>query len=131
MLFRSYGDHYLKELQKKQVDLIILAGFLWKIPSPLINAYPQKIVNIHPALLPKYGGKGMYGSRVHQAVIDAKEKESGITIHYVDEIYDHGKIVLQAACPVDEQDTAETLAAKVHALEHLHYPAVIAQLVKK
>lgn len=125
------GDHYLEELQKKQVDLIILAGFLWKIPSPLINAYPQKIVNIHPALLPKYGGKGMYGSRVHQAVIEAKEKESGITIHYVDEIYDHGKIILQASCLVEEQDTSDTLAAKVHALEHLHYPAVIAELVKK
>jgi phosphoribosylglycinamide formyltransferase-1 len=97
----------------------------------LINAYRQKIINIHPALLPKYGGKGMYGSRVHQAVINAKEKESGISIHYVDEIYDHGKIILQATCTVDEQDTADTLAAKVHALEHLHYPAVIAELVKK
>lgn len=125
------GDHYLEELHKKKVDLIILAGFLWKIPSALINAYPQKIINIHPALLPKYGGKGMYGSRVHQAVIDAKEKESGITIHYVDEIYDHGKIILQAYCPVEEQDTSDTLAAKVHALEHLHYPYVIAELVKK
>ena len=124
-------DHYLEELHKKQVDLIILAGFLWKIPSALINAYPQKIVNIHPALLPKYGGKGMYGSRVHQAVIDAKEKESGITIHYVDEIYDHGKIILQARCPVNEEDTPDTLAAKIHALEHLYYPAVIEELVKK
>jgi formyltetrahydrofolate-dependent phosphoribosylglycinamide formyltransferase len=124
------GDSYLDELEKKNIDLIILAGFLWKIPTALITAYPEKIINIHPALLPKYGGKGMYGSRVHQAVIDAKEKESGITIHYVDEIYDHGRIILQAACPIDEQDTAETLAAKVHALEHLHYPAVIAQLVK-
>jgi formyltetrahydrofolate-dependent phosphoribosylglycinamide formyltransferase len=125
------GDHYLEAIRKKQVDLIILAGFLWKIPSALISAYPQKIINIHPALLPKYGGKGMYGSRVHQAVIDAKEKESGITIHYVDEIYDHGKIILQAVCPVNEQDTADSLAAKVHALEHLHYPAVIGELVKK
>jgi len=126
----SEGDHYLEELRNKQVDLIILAGFLWKIPLQLINTYPQKIINIHPALLPKYGGKGMYGNRVHQAVIDAKEKESGITIHYVDEIYDHGKIILQATCPVEEQDTPETLAAKVHALEHLHYPAVVAELVK-
>ena len=125
------GDHYLDELKKRQVDLIILAGFLWKIPVGLINAYPEKIVNIHPALLPKYGGKGMYGSRVHQAVIDAKEKESGITIHYVDEIYDHGKIILQATCPVEENDTSETLAAKVHALEHQHFPAVIAKLAKK
>lgn len=124
------GDHYLAELQENQVDFIILAGFLWKIPLGIINAYPQKIINIHPALLPKYGGKGMYGSKVHQAVIDAKDKESGITIHYVDEIYDHGKIILQATCPVDDEDTADTLAAKVHALEHLHYPAVIADLVK-
>ena len=124
------GDHYLEELRKKQVDLIILAGFLWKIPVGLINAYPQNIINIHPALLPKYGGKGMYGARVHQAVIDAREKESGITIHYVDEIYDHGKIILQANCPVEEEDTADSLAAKVHALEHLHYPAVIEKLVK-
>jgi formyltetrahydrofolate-dependent phosphoribosylglycinamide formyltransferase len=124
------GDHYLDEFQKKNIDVIILAGFLWKIPSALINAYPEKIINIHPALLPKYGGRGMYGNRVHQAVIDAKEKESGITIHYVDEIYDHGKIILQATCPVDEADTADTLAAKVHALEHLHYPAVIEGWVK-
>jgi len=125
------GDHYLGELREKQVDFIILAGFLWKIPVGIINAYPQKIVNIHPALLPKYGGKGMYGSKVHQAVIDAKENESGITIHYVDEIYDHGKIILQATCPVTKEDTPDTLAAKVHALEHIHYPAIIADLVKK
>jgi formyltetrahydrofolate-dependent phosphoribosylglycinamide formyltransferase len=124
------GDNYLPELEKKQVDFIILAGFLWKIPLGIINAYPQKIINIHPALLPKYGGKGMYGNKVHQAVIDANEKESGITIHYVDEIYDHGKIILQATCAIDESDTADTLAAKVHALEHMHYPAVIADLVK-
>lgn len=125
------GDHYLDELQKRKIDIIILAGFLWKVPPALIAAYPQKIVNIHPALLPKYGGKGMYGNKVHQAVIDAKEKESGITIHYVDEIYDHGKIILQATCPVDENDTADMLAAKVHALEHLHYPEVVAGLAKK
>ena len=125
------GDHYLGELREKQVDFIILAGFLWKIPLGIINTYPQKIVNIHPALLPKYGGKGMYGSKVHQAVIDAKENESGITIHYVDEIYDHGKIILQATCPITKEDTPDTLAAKVHALEHIHYPAIIADLVKK
>ena len=125
------GDHYLDELQKSKVDIIILAGFLWKVPPALIAAYPQKIVNIHPALLPKYGGKGMYGAKVHQAVLDAKEKESGITIHYVDEIYDHGKIILQATCPVDENDTADMLATKVHALEHLHYPEVVAALAKK
>jgi formyltetrahydrofolate-dependent phosphoribosylglycinamide formyltransferase len=125
------GDHYLDELKKEKVDIIVLAGFLWRVPPALIAAYPQKIVNIHPALLPKYGGKGMYGHKVHQAVIDAKEKESGITIHYVDEIYDHGKIILQATCPVDDNDTADTLAAKVHALEHLHYPEVVAGMLKK
>jgi formyltetrahydrofolate-dependent phosphoribosylglycinamide formyltransferase len=125
------GDHYLPELQKQQVDLIVLAGFLWKIPLPLIQAYPKKIINIHPALLPKYGGKGMYGNKVHEAVIAGTEKESGISIHYVDEIYDHGEIIFQAACTVDENDTAESLAQKIHSLEHIHYPRVIADLIEK
>lgn len=125
------GDHYLPELQKHRIDFLVLAGFLWKIPTALIQAYPKKIVNIHPALLPKYGGRGMYGHKVHETVIAAKEKESGISIHFVDEIYDHGEIIFQAACPVDDQDTAETLAQKIHALEHAHYPAVIAETIKK
>lgn len=125
------GDHYLPELQKQQVDFIVLAGFLWKIPLPLIQAYPKKIINIHPALLPKHGGKGMYGSKVHEAVIAGKEKESGISIHYVDEIYDHGEIIFQAACTVDENDSAESLAQKIHSLEHTHYPQVIADLIEK
>ena len=107
------------------------AGFLWKMPTRLIKAYPKKIINIHPALLPKYGGKGMYGKLVHESVIAAGEKESGITIHYVDELYDHGEIIFQAACKVDEKDTAESLAQKIHVLEHAHYPKVIADLIQK
>lgn len=125
------ADNYLPELQKNNIDLIVLAGFLWKIPVPIINAYPKKIINIHPALLPKYGGSGMYGSRVHEAVIAAKEKESGITIHYVDELYDHGEIIFQATCTVDAQDTTASLAQKIHTLEHIHYPKVIAELIQK
>ena len=125
------GDNYLPELQKNNIDFIVLAGFLWKMPVPLINMYPKKIINIHPALLPKYGGSGMYGRHVHESVITAKEKESGITIHYVDELYDHGEIIFQATCTVDEQDTAESLAQKIHLLEHAHYPKVVADLIQK
>jgi len=125
------GDHYLPELQQQHIHFIVLAGFLWKMPVPLINAYPKKITNIHPALLPKYGGKGMYGSHVHEAVIAAGEKESGISIHYVDELYDHGEIIFQATCPVTGTDTADSLAQKVHMLEHAHYPKVIAGLLQK
>ncbi|MDD2793583.1 MAG: phosphoribosylglycinamide formyltransferase [Sediminibacterium sp.] len=116
-------------LKEHQIDFIILAGFLWKVPDALVNAYRGKIVNIHPALLPKYGGKGMYGMRVHEAVIQAGETESGITIHHVDEHYDEGAIIFQAKCPIEPGDTPEILAQKVHALEHLHFPKVIAELV--
>lgn len=123
------GGAYTDELKGAGIDFIVLAGFLWKVPSALIKAYPQKIVNIHPALLPKYGGKGMYGQHVHQAVIDNKEKESGITIHYVDEQYDHGDTIFQATCPVLETDTADALAQRVHQLEHRHYPKVIEGLL--
>ena len=125
------GDHYLPELKSHQVDFIVLAGFLWKMPVTLISTYPKKIINIHPALLPKYGGRGMYGNRVHEAVIAACEKESGITIHYVDEQYDHGEIIFQAKCMVTEYDTVETLAQKIHVLEHTHYPKVTGDVVKK
>jgi formyltetrahydrofolate-dependent phosphoribosylglycinamide formyltransferase len=125
------GDNYLPELQKHKIDFIVLAGFLWKIPVPLIKAYPKKIINIHPALLPNYGGKGMYGNKVHEAVIAAKENESGISIHYVDEIYDHGETIFQAKCPVTNDDTAETLAQKIHVLEHAHYPKLIAEILQK
>jgi len=124
------GDAYLPILQKNNIDFIVLAGFLWKIPGALIKAYPKKIINIHPALLPKYGGKGMFGHHVHEAVINNKEKESGITIHYVDEIYDHGAIIFQATCSIAENDTAATLAQMVHVLEHEHYPKIIAEVVQ-
>lgn len=124
-----HGDAYIKELKEQKIDLIVLAGFLWKIPSALIQAFPQHIINIHPALLPKHGGKGMYGHFVHQAVLDHQEKQSGITIHYVDEVYDHGKILFQADCPVYENDNAISLALRVAALEHEHYPVIIEKLL--
>lgn len=116
-------------MKEKEIDFIVLAGFLWKIPVTLIKAFPGRIINIHPALLPKYGGKGMYGQYVHQAVLDNKETESGITIHYVDEVYDHGHIIFQATCPVLTNDTAASLAKRVAALEHAHFPRVIEQLI--
>ena len=124
-------DNYLPFLKELGIDFIVLAGFLWKMPAAIINSYPNKIVNIHPALLPKYGGKGMYGQRVHDAVIQAKDPISGISIHYVDELYDHGNIIFQATCPIEETDTAESLAQKIHQLEHLHYPVVIETVLKK
>jgi phosphoribosylglycinamide formyltransferase 1 len=123
------GDTYLPELESAGIDFIVLAGFLWKIPSALIKAYPQRIVNIHPALLPKYGGKGMYGQHVHAAVIAAGETESGITIHFVDEQYDHGATIFQAMCTVEKTDTPDALAAKIHALEHKHFSSVVEQVV--
>jgi len=124
------ADNYLPELQNNKVDYIILAGFLWKIPDALIKAYPKRIINIHPALLPKYGGKGMFGRYVHEAVVNNKETESGITIHYVDELYDHGAIIFQAKCTVTANDNADTLAQKIHLLEHRHYPKVIAETLQ-
>ncbi|HEV7781133.1 MAG TPA: phosphoribosylglycinamide formyltransferase [Chitinophagaceae bacterium] len=125
-----HGDAYIDVLKEKNIDLIVLAGFLWKIPSALISAFPERIVNIHPALLPKYGGKGMYGRYVHQAVIDNKEKESGITIHCVDDIYDHGKIIFQYSCPVPDNENAEELENRVRILELEHYPRVIEEYIK-
>ena len=125
------GDTYLPELQKHPIDFIVMAGFLWKIPKTLINAYPKKIINIHPALLPKYGGKGMFGHHVHEAVINNKETESGITIHYVDELYDNGAVIFQATCTVDKNDSADSLSKKIHLLEHAHYPKVIAETLQK
>ncbi|HEY4208734.1 MAG TPA: formyltransferase family protein, partial [Puia sp.] len=123
------GDAYVGELQRLQIGFIVLAGFLWKVPSALIQAFAGRIINIHPALLPKYGGKGFYGRLVHEAVIAAKEKESGITIHYVDELYDHGQVIFQAACAIEPGDTPGTLAQKVHWLEHEHFPRVIEELL--
>ena len=125
------GDNYLPELRQHKIDFIVLAGFLWMMPAPLIQAYPKKIINIHPALLPKYGGKGMYGNFVHEAVIASNEAESGISIHYVDEIYDHGEIIFQSTCKVSENDNAISLAQKIHILEHANYPKVIEDLIKK
>ena len=125
------GNAYVDELKQYKVDFIVLAGFLWKVPVALIKAFPQLIINIHPALLPNYGGKGMYGSFVHEAVIAAKEKESGISIHYVDEFYDHGQLIFQARCVIDESDTANSLAQKIHALEHEHYPQVVEKVVRE
>lgn len=125
------GDGYVPELQQHGIGFVVLAGFLWKVPITLIDAFPRRIVNIHPALLPKWGGKGMYGAFVHQAVIGAGEAESGITIHFVDEHYDHGDTIFQASCPVENGDTPETLAQKVHVLEHQHYPRVIEQILKE
>ncbi|MCD4680954.1 MAG: phosphoribosylglycinamide formyltransferase [Bacteroidales bacterium] len=116
-------------LSDHNIDLIVLAGFLWLIPISLINKYKDKIINIHPALLPKYGGKGMYGMRVHQAVLEAKEKESGISIHYVNEFYDDGKIVFQSKCKVYPSDSPETLAERIHKLEHKHFAPVIEKLL--
>jgi phosphoribosylglycinamide formyltransferase 1 len=123
------GDAYVPFFQEQNINWIILAGFLWKIPSTLIKAFPQHIINIHPALLPKYGGKGMYGAHVHEAVIAAGETESGITIHYVDEQYDHGDTIFQATCEVKKEDTPEMLAQRIHALEHAHFAQVIEQLL--
>ena len=123
------GDAYIKELKEKEIDFIVLAGFLWKIPLAVIKAFPASIINIHPALLPKYGGKGMYGQYVHQAVIDNKETESGITIHYVDEVYDNGKTIFQVTCPVYSTDTAGLLAQRIAELEHTHYPEVIERVI--
>jgi len=125
------GNGYADELKSYHVDFIILAGFLWKIPGTLLKEWPGKIINIHPALLPKFGGKGMYGSNVHRAVIAAGEKESGITIHYVDEHYDHGDHIFQQKVAIDEHDTPASLAEKVQKLEHEHFPKVIEQLIQK
>ena len=118
-------DIILRQLQEEGTDFIILAGFLWLVPDCITTAYPNRIVNIHPALLPAYGGKGMYGHHVHEAVLAAGEKESGITIHYVNEHYDSGDIIFQATCPVLPDDTPDTLAARVHELEYAHFPRVI------
>lgn len=119
----------LNILKEKHIDLIVLAGFLWLVPESLINNFVNKIINIHPALLPKYGGKGMYGMHVHRAVLDSKDKESGITIHYVNPVYDEGNIIFQAKCDVYPTDTPETLAGRVHELEYKHFGPLIKNLL--
>ena len=124
-------DKVFRQLQEQEIDFIVLAGFLWLMPSFITAAWPNKIVNIHPALLPAYGGKGMYGHHVHQAVIASHEKESGITIHYVNDHYDQGAIIFQAKCPVLPTDTPDDLAARVHELEYRYFPQIIAETILK
>lgn len=122
-------DKVFRQLQEQEIDFIVLAGFLWLMPSFITAAWPNKIVNIHPALLPAYGGKGMYGHYVHEAVIAAGEKESGITIHYVNDHYDQGAIIFQAKCPVLPTDTPDDLAARVHELEYRYFPEIIEKTI--
>jgi phosphoribosylglycinamide formyltransferase-1 len=117
-------------LHKYQIDLIVLAGFLWLVPAYLVEAYQGKMINIHPALLPKFGGKGMYGMNVHKAVKEKGEKESGITIHYVNEAYDEGNIIFQAKCDIAPEDQPKDIARKVQKLEHLHFAPEIAKLLQ-
>lgn len=123
------SDDILELLHARKIDFIVLAGFLWLVPANLLNAYANKIINIHPALLPKYGGKGMYGSNVHRAVVAAKEKKSGITIHYVNEKYDEGQIIFQKSFELSPDETPESLAGKIHGLEYEYFPRVIEQLI--
>lgn len=124
------ATHILTLLHEQQIDFIVLAGFLARIPDALLHAYPNRIVNIHPSLLPKFGGKGMYGNKVHEAVVTAGETESGITIHYLNEHYDEGQIIAQYRCPVLPNDTPQDVATRVHALEYEYYPKVIEQLLQ-
>ena len=123
------GEQILALLHEYHIDFIVLAGFLVRVPERLLHAYPDKIINIHPALLPKFGGKGMYGDRVHEAVVAAGEKESGITIHYINEHYDEGNTIFQATCPVLSTDSPDDVAKKVHALEYEHFPQIIEQVL--
>ena len=122
------GQKVLQLMEERNIDLIVLAGFLQLIPESLVQKYP--IINIHPALLPKYGGKGMYGMKVHQAVKDHGDKETGITIHQIDENYDEGKTLFQATCQVFSEDSPEDIANKVHALEYEHYPKVVEEFLR-
>lgn len=124
-----YTSENVLNILKKEADFIILAGFLRKIPQNIIEAFPNKIINIHPALLPKYGGKGMYGAHVHKAVFANKETETGITIHYVNENYDEGAIIFQAKTTLNNQDTPETIAEKIHVLEQQYFPKVIEEVI--
>jgi phosphoribosylglycinamide formyltransferase-1 len=127
----NYTEQIIDFLQTEKVDLIVLAGFLLKIPEKLIQAFPNRIINIHPALLPKHGGKGMYGRRVHETIMQAKETESGITVHYVNEEYDKGATILQAVCKIDEHETVETLEEKIHALEYFYFPKAVEKVIEE
>ena len=125
----AFNEDFLRRLDAYEVDLVVLAGFLVRVPDLLLHTYPGKIINIHPALLPKFGGKGMYGDKVHEAVVAAGEKESGITIHYINEHYDEGSIIFQATCPVLPDDSPEEVAKKVHALEYEHFPRIVEEIL--
>ncbi|TVZ26374.1 phosphoribosylglycinamide formyltransferase-1 [Gillisia sp. Hel_I_86] len=124
------SNDVLHILEDTNPDLIVLAGFLWLFPPSILEKFPNKVINLHPALLPKFGGKGMFGVNVHQAVLDNKEKETGITIHYVNEKYDDGQIIFQKAFPISSGETLESLAEKIHELEHRHFPEVIENLLE-
>lgn len=124
------SDNVINALAENNIDLLILAGFLWLVPSNILSKFPGSIINIHPALLPNYGGKGMYGNRVHKAVIENADEESGITIHLIDEEFDQGQILFQIKCPVKPKDTYETLASRIHELEYKYFPKVIEEFVK-
>jgi len=127
----SSTDEVVNILQNHNIDLVVLAGFLWLVPQNMVDAFPNKIINIHPALLPNYGGKGMYGDKVHNAVIESGDKESGITIHYVNDKYDEGTIIAQFKCAISSTDTPDSLAVNIHKLEHKHFPVVIEKLLLK
>ncbi len=127
----SKSSVVLNKLQNLNIDYIILAGFLWLIPKKIVNNYKNKILNIHPAILPKYGGKGMYGDNVHKAVLENNEQKSGITIHYVNEKYDEGDIIFQDFCKINKNETIESLAKKIHKLEYIHYPKIIEKIINK
>ncbi|MBO0935481.1 phosphoribosylglycinamide formyltransferase [Fibrella sp. HMF5335] len=122
-------DRIVRLLKAQQIDLIVLAGFMWLVPPALVKAFSGQIINIHPALLPKFGGKGMYGHHIHEAVVAAGETETGITIHFVNEHYDEGAVIFQAACPVEPTDTPDDVAQKIHALEYAHYPRVVVEVL--
>lgn len=128
--FYNTGE-ILQDLVSREAEWIILAGFLWLIPPNILERYAGRIINIHPALLPKYGGKGMYGSKVHEAVVAAGEKESGITIHLVNENYDEGQVLFQAVCQLEAGETPDSLAARIHALEYAHFPVVIEKILNQ
>lgn len=125
------SDEVLNILNEYQIDFIILAGFLWLLPKNLVEHYSNRIINIHPALLPLYGGKGMYGAKVHEAVLKSGDKETGITIHFVNELYDEGAIIFQAKCPVHKGDTVEKIQERVHKLEHKYFPSIIEKTIRK
>jgi formyltetrahydrofolate-dependent phosphoribosylglycinamide formyltransferase len=125
-----YADRLLSEFKNRGVDYVCLAGYMYLLPSEVVEVYPRRILNIHPSLLPKYGGKGMYGIKVHEAVLEAGDKESGCTVHYVNENYDEGDIVIQRKCPVYESDTPESLARRVLDIEHEIYPEALAKVVR-